>query len=145
MSAVEIERTITISHPFKTPDGDTVESITVRKPTVGATRRFIEAIQKGEPADLGMLLSQSGKVLKEDDLDDMLEEDLDEVDQVIMDFFPKRVLATMERMRAMLAALPASSQPSSDGPLQTSTSSNGPTPSDGPSQPATSPAAVNGA
>ena len=73
-----------------------MDAITVRKPTVGATRRFIEAIQNGEPADLGMLLSQSGRVLKDDDLAEMLEDDLAKVILIVSGWLPARLRTAVE-------------------------------------------------
>lgn len=132
MSAVEIERKVPLSRATDLGAGETADHVLVRRPTVTDVNAFLEALEAGGEPSLPMMQSPAGRVLHDADLGDMIDDDLFALNEVINDFFPKRLKALMGRASEMLATSSASSQPSSGGAAPKSSPSDGPTPSDGP-------------
>ena len=137
---IEVERVVPMTRPFSAPDGEVVDKITVRRPTVGEVNAYLDDLEKGVSPNLPMLVSPSGRHLAEADLGDMLDDDLFDLNEVINTFFPKRLRAILARVSETSATSSGSSQPNSDGPAPTSSPSNGQTPSDGQPTPMATPA-----
>lgn len=131
MHALEIERTVNLSRATDLGEGETAAAVIVRRPTVGEVNAYLDGLEAGGGPTLPMMVSPAGRLLRDQDLADMIDDDLFELNKVINDFFPKRLRAILERASETLATSSASSPSNSDGAAPTSSPSGGTTPSGG--------------